>query len=69
MHIETADRPGLLSVIARVFIQCNISIHSAKISTAGETAIDYFDIAQTKTYTPLSDEMQQQLKQALLEQL
>lgn len=69
MHIETADRPGLLSVIARAFIQCNISIHSAKISTAGETAIDSFDIAQTKTYTPLSDDMQQQLKQALLEQL
>jgi len=69
MHIETADRPGLLSVIARAFIQCNISIHSAKISTAGETAIDNFDIAQTKTYTPLSEEMQQQLKQALLEQL
>jgi [protein-PII] uridylyltransferase len=69
MHIETADRPGVLSVIARAFIQCNISILSAKISTAGETAIDYFDIAQTKTYTPLSDDMQQQLKQALLEQL
>jgi [protein-PII] uridylyltransferase len=69
MHIETADRPGVLSVIARAFIQCNISIQSAKISTAGETAIDYFDIAQTKTYTPLSDDMQQQLKQALLEQL
>jgi len=69
MHIETADRPGLLSVIARAFIQCNISIHSAKISTAGETAIDNFDIAQTKAYTPLSDDMQQQLKQALLEQL
>ncbi len=69
MHIETADRPGLLSVIARAFIQCNISIQSAKISTAGETAIDSFDIAQTKTYTPLTDDMQQQLKQALLEQL
>ncbi len=69
LHIETADRPGLLSVIARVFIQCNISILSAKISTAGETAIDYFDIVQTKTYTSLSDDMQRQLKQALLEQL
>jgi [protein-PII] uridylyltransferase len=69
MYIETADRPGLLSVIARAFIECKVSIHSAKISTAGETATDYFDIAQTKTYTPLSDDMQQQLKQALLEQL
>ena len=69
MHIETADRPGLLSVIARTFIQCNISIHSAKISTAGETAIDSFDITQANTYTPLSEAMQQGLKQALLEQL
>jgi [protein-PII] uridylyltransferase len=69
MHIETADRPGLLSVIARTFIQCNISIHSAKISTAGETANDSFDITQANTYTPLSKAMQQELKQALLEQL
>jgi [protein-PII] uridylyltransferase len=69
MHIETADRPGLLSVIARTFIQCNISIHSAKISTAGETANDNFDITQANTQTPLSEDMQQQLKQALLEQL
>ena len=69
MHIETTDRPGLLSVIARTFIECNISIHSAKISTAGETAIDSFDITQANTLKPLSDDMQQQLKQALLEQL
>jgi [protein-PII] uridylyltransferase len=69
MHIETADRPGVLSVIARAFIQCNISIHSAKISTAGETANDYFDITQANTNTPLSENMQQQLKQELLEQL
>ena len=69
MHIETTDRPGLLSVIARAFIKCNISIHTAKISTAGETANDYFDITQANTLKPLSDDMQQQLKQALLEQL
>ncbi len=69
MHIETTDRPGMLSVIARTFIQCNISIHSAKISTAGETAIDSFDITQANTYTPLSEDMQHQLKQALMEQL
>ncbi len=69
MHIETTDRPGMLSVIARAFIQCNISIHSAKISTAGETAIDSFDITQANTYTPLSEDMQHQLKQALMEQL
>ncbi len=69
MHIETADRPGLLYIIARAFIENNISIHTAKISTAGETATDYFDITQANTYLPLSDQMQQQLKQDLLGQL
>ena len=68
MHIETTDRPGMLSVIARAFIQCNISIHSAKISTAGETAIDSFDITQAN-FKPLSEDLQNQLRQALLEQL
>ncbi|NNJ96693.1 MAG: [protein-PII] uridylyltransferase [Gammaproteobacteria bacterium] len=69
MHIETRDRPGLLSIIARTFIQCNIGIHSAKISTAGETANDYFDITQANRLNRLSDDMKYQLKQALLEQL
>lgn len=69
LHIETTDRPGLLYVIARTFIQCNISIHSAKISTAGEVVIDSFDISPANTKIALSEDMQQQLKQALLEQL
>jgi [protein-PII] uridylyltransferase len=69
MHIETADRPGLLFVIARALIRCNVSIHTAKISTAGETAIDYFDITQHNRYSPLTEDMQAQLEQVLREDL
>lgn len=69
MHIETTDRRGLLSIIARTFIECNISIHNAKISTAGETANDYFDITQADTLKRLSKDTKQQLKRALLERL
>ena len=44
IHIDTVDRAGVLTNIARAFIDCDIDILSAKISTAGEKAIDYFDI-------------------------
>jgi [protein-PII] uridylyltransferase len=69
MHIDTADRPGLLSMIARIFIDCDLRIHSAKVSTAGEEAVDYFDLTDKTNNQPLTLEMQERLKKALLEQL
>jgi [protein-PII] uridylyltransferase len=69
VHISTTDRQGLLAVIANVFIDCDIRIHNAKVSTAGETAMDYFDITSKTTDSRLSADEQTTLKQALLEQL
>ena len=69
LHISTADRQGVLAVIAKVFIDCDIRIHNAKVSTAGEKAIDSFDITNKKTGTRLGTEDQETLKQALLKVL
>jgi [protein-PII] uridylyltransferase len=66
MYISTADCQGLLSVIANVFIDCNIRIHNAKVSTAGEKAMDYFDITNKATESRLNADDQEKLKQALL---
>jgi UTP:GlnB (protein PII) uridylyltransferase len=42
LSIETTDRPGLLVDIVRVLKDCSLNVVSAKIETAGETAIDTF---------------------------
>ena len=69
LHVESADRPGLLDIIARTLIELDIRLHNAKISTAGEKAVDYFDLTDKSTKEPLSTELQEKLKQALLEKL
>ena len=44
MELVTGDRPGLLSTVGRVFIDCHINIETAKILTIGERAEDVFYI-------------------------
>ena len=51
--IETSDRPGLLSDIARVFYDNNLSIFSARINTLGDKAEDTFELENlNKTLIP-----------------
>jgi [protein-PII] uridylyltransferase len=69
MNISTYDRQGLLAVIANVFIDCDIRIHNAKVSTAGEKAMDYFDITNKITDARLTIDDQEKLKTALLQKL
>ena len=42
--IETSDRPGLLSDIARVFFDNNLSLFSARINTLGDKVEDTFEL-------------------------
>ena len=68
IKIETIDRSGVLANIAKAFIDCKIKILNARIATAGEKAIDYFDIS-TENDKALSEEQQTNLKQQLKELL
>ncbi len=36
IRISSADRPGILASIARAFLECGVSVQSAKINTLGE---------------------------------
>ena len=69
MQIETANQQGILAIIARIFIDCGIKIHSSKISTIGEKALDYFDITDKKHSKKLSEKLQTELKDQLIKQL
>ncbi len=64
IKIETIDRTGVLTNIAKTFIDNKIRLMSARIATAGEKAIDNFVIS-TMHDTALSDKQKKNLKQEL----
>lgn len=45
LHIETLDQPGLLAMIACVFLRHQVAVHAARITTLGERAEDMFVIS------------------------
>ncbi len=69
LQIDTADRRGLLAIVSRILAENNIRIHDAFISTAGEKAIDYFDVTDATSSQPLSKQQQQTLREILLKEL
>jgi [protein-PII] uridylyltransferase len=44
LEVQTPDRPGLLSIVANVFVEAEIHVHSAKITTLGDRVEDVFYI-------------------------
>ena len=57
LQLITADRPGLLSVVARVFTECGVILQNARISTFGVRAEDVFYITDRRNQ-PLRDKHQ-----------
>ena len=55
LHIEAADRPGVLSRFGRCFLECDILVHSAKVATLGEKIEDVFFITDEQ-HRQLRDE-------------
>ena len=55
MELVTADRPGLLSLVGRVFHRRGILLEAAKINTVGERAEDVFFITD-RQHRPITDE-------------
>ena len=54
LELITADRPGLLSKVAFIFLQLRIDLHNAKINTLGKRAEDSFLVSdkQGKALNP-----------------
>ena len=69
LEVISPDRPGLLARIGGVFVQFNIQLQNAKISTLGERVEDIFFITDANG-KPLSDPEQcQSLQQEIRHQL
>lgn len=68
LFLITNDRPGLLAIVSRVFLNLSIHLHNAKIATAGERVEDMFYITN-QLGLPLTVEEKEQVKQKLLHDL
>ena len=68
MSLETLDQPGLLARVGQVFLQQQIEVHAARITTLGERAEDMFYISDQND-EPLSADKLETLKAALITSL
>ena len=64
MTLATLDQPGLLARIGQVFLDRNIEVHAARITTLGERAEDMFYISD-KDDKKLSEEKLSKLESVL----
>ncbi|ELA09076.1 uridylyltransferase [Moraxella macacae 0408225] len=65
MILEALDQPALLARVGQVFLQHDIEVHFARITTLGERAEDMFLISN-RTDTALDDTVLEKLKQDLI---
>jgi len=66
MELEAADRPGLLSIVGKVFIDQGIDIDAAKVMTIGERAEDVFYISN-EAGAALEDDAKSRLRKRLID--
>ncbi|GLS27989.1 [protein-PII] uridylyltransferase [Marinibactrum halimedae] len=65
LEVISPDRPGLLATIGRIFLEFDVHLANARISTLGERVEDVFFIGNSDG-TPLSDpELCEQLQSAI----
>jgi [protein-PII] uridylyltransferase len=67
LSVIAGDRPGLLSRVARVLTNYDVSLHTAKINTLGARAEDVFLVSgealkDSKTVVRLESELVEQLR-------
>ncbi len=66
MELVTGDRPGLLSLVGRLFVELEIDIEAAKILTIGERAEDVFYISDVNS-SPLGITACEELRGRLMQ--
>lgn len=69
LEVLCPDRPGLLAIVANIFVDMNITLHNAKITTLGENVEDVFFISDDKNKplrdTKITDKLQKSIREKL----
>ena len=68
LEISTLDQPGLLAKVGYIFDKFSLLVRSARITTTGERANDFFSVTD-KQARPLSERTKDKLEQALIKAL
>ncbi|MFI3184841.1 MAG: [protein-PII] uridylyltransferase [Methylococcaceae bacterium] len=66
IELITTDHAGLLSKIGRAFVQQDIHLHSAKITTIGSRAEDMFYITDNQSHPITDPDQQEQIRKEML---
>ena len=66
LHLETADRPGLLALIGLVFSECGLRLMNAKVATIGEQVDDSFYMLDRHDRQITDRELQERIRERLL---
>ncbi len=69
LEVLCPDRPGLLAVIAHIFVDMGIKLHNAKITTLGENVEDVFFITDRQDRKLLDPALANALQGAIRERL
>jgi [protein-PII] uridylyltransferase len=69
VELITTDHAGLLSIVGKAFLQQQIHLHSAKISTIGSRVEDMFYVTDANEQPLVEPQKLDKLKQTVLKQL
>ena len=69
LEVFTADRPGLLSRIGRIFAQFEINVHNAKIANIAERVEDFFYLTNADNQPITDPDMCEQLTSEICKEL
>lgn len=69
LEVVTPDRPGLLAIVASVFVEFDINLVTARITTLGERVEDVFYITDRNGQPIIDETFQQRLKSRIAEEL
>ncbi len=69
LEVFTADRPGLLSRIGRIFSQFEVNVHKAKIANIAERVEDFFYVTDVNKQPITDPEICDRLTRAICDEL